>query len=110
MAHIISCPICRRSAVSQPHPKCRVAELEDLVFKIKLSVHGRPGHPLPTELEKLVLQCSCRPLKEFLDGLTDHDKKVQQKLIWQVALQEHLTEARREFELAHPDPDPVTYG
>lgn len=108
MAYLTSCIYCNGQVLDQSfHPECRIAYLEDLLYRIQCNRSWRSMGLLDSLTKELVSQ-NFRPWKEFekkqnklkVDAL---DTKLKQQA-WILERQLHM----QNWEKENPNPNPPT--
>jgi hypothetical protein len=104
MAKLNQCRVCSRTVVnSYIHPECRVAELEDLLFRIQKHLKSHPEQHLSKKLTGEVMKACPVPISEFHK---QEAKKVREACarellgLQRLAVANHALER---FDKKHPD-------
>ena len=109
MAHVQQCKYCLRSVVNSPwHPECRLAKLEDLLFRIKERLESGHTKPVSNTLRQEILAETFRSKAEIDIVRQNAEQRRRDKENWDIAHAEALRVASAKFQAEHPDPDSPT--
>ncbi|TSC67544.1 MAG: hypothetical protein CEO19_167 [Parcubacteria group bacterium Gr01-1014_73] len=108
MAHIQECRYCSGGVVNSPwHPECRLAKLEDLLYRVRLEMCHVNG--VSRSLKQEVLNETFRSKEGIEQERSEADQRRSAKVLWQIAHDAALRGFIEEWEKTNPDPDPPTY-
>jgi hypothetical protein len=96
-----TCHICERTTHNaHVHTECRVAELEDVLFKIQKALEA--SGEIPQEIREKILSGRFRPLDEFLKEVEEEKQSKMNEHLRQVRRNLVVTRAAEEFDKNNP--------
>jgi len=110
MAHITECKYCQKNVVNaQWHLECRLAKLEDLLFRLQERLATMFGDGIFGTLKHEVLVETFRSKEEIEREFERVEQLQLAKEHWKNDFTEAMQRASVEWHRTHPDPDPPTY-
>ncbi len=108
MAKIGSCRYCPAQTVdSEWCPECRIAHLENIIFKIQGVL--KKSRRVPAKLAQDIADEQVRSWKEFQGEKAQASKREGEHVLWELAKNAKIRKMAAKFEKKHPDPNPPTY-